>query len=128
MTEFFNSLSQFNDFGILFLRLSVGVIFLVHGKAKLAAGTPANFRILGITEILAALVIILGFGAFSQIAALWLAIVMVGAIYFKKIKWHTPFAAMDKTGWEFDLILLAANLMIFFAGSGIFALTPLEIL
>ncbi len=43
---------------------------------------------------------------------------MVGAIGMKMMKWGVPFGAMDKTGWEFDLILLAANIAIILGGDG----------
>ena len=33
-------------------------------------------------------------------------------------KWGMPFAAMDKTGWEFDLILFAANIFLLVHGGG----------
>lgn len=112
----------FISLALYILRLAVGIIFLTHGKAKLAKQTPSNFRYLGYSEIAAALILILGLGWLTQIAALWLVVVMSGAIYFKKYKWHTPFVAMDKMGWEFDLILLAANLVILASGGGTFGL------
>jgi len=43
---------------------------------------------------------------------------MIGAIWMKVTKWHVPFSAMDKIGWEFDLILLAANIVILVNGGG----------
>jgi len=36
----------------------------------------------------------------------------------KMMKWGVPFAAMDKTGWEFDFILFFASLAILFSGGG----------
>src|SRR3989338_7910593 len=92
-------------------------VFLFHGAPKLkkykamSAGTgmPAPMVLgLGAAESLAALGLI--FGAQVQASAFLLSAVMVGAIYYKKFKWGIPFSAPDKTGWEFDLILLAANL------------------
>ncbi len=50
--------------------------------------------------------------------AVLLIIVMLGAIYHKMFKWNTPFSALDKMGWEFDLVLLAANLAILLSGGG----------
>ena len=72
--------------------------------------------VLGLVELLAGIGIILGF--YTQLAALLLAIIMLGAIFVKKMKWRVSFAAMDKTGWEFDLILLAANIAILLTGGG----------
>jgi len=58
------------------------------------------------------------FGVYTQLSALILAIVMVGAIGMKMMKLGVPFAAMDKTGWEFDLILLFASIAILLGGGG----------
>ncbi|OGY63236.1 MAG: hypothetical protein A3I89_01470 [Candidatus Harrisonbacteria bacterium RIFCSPLOWO2_02_FULL_41_11] len=113
------------DFGLFLLRLAVAAVFLYHGAPKLkkykamSAGTgmPAPMVLgLGAAESLAALGLI--FGAQVQASAFLLSAVMVGAIYYKKFKWGIPFSAPDKTGWEFDLILLAANLAILFTGGG----------
>ena len=56
------------------------------------------------------------FGIYTQVAALLLAIVMIGAIKMKAMRWHVPFIGMTNTGWEFDLILLAANIAILLTG------------
>ena len=58
------------------------------------------------------------FGVYTQLSALILTIVMVGAIGMKMMKWGVPFAAMDKTGWEFDFILFFASLAVLFSGGG----------
>lgn len=119
--DLLNSLTSYSDWGLLALRLAVGAIFLVHGKAKWAmwkmqpsAQMPAQMlgvmKVLSIGEPLAALALITG--VFVQLAALWLSLVMVGAIYLKISKWKVPFTAQNTMGWEFDLILLAANLAI----------------
>jgi len=121
----FEQLTQYNDIGLLILRLAVAVIFIYHSLPKLKnakgmaqmVGMPAGMIfMLGAVELLSSLGLILGF--YTQLAALLLAIVMVGAIGMKTMKWGVPFAAMDKTGWEFDLILLAANIAILLGGGG----------
>ncbi|MBI2462763.1 MAG: DoxX family protein [Candidatus Spechtbacteria bacterium] len=118
-------LIQFNNFGLFLLRLVISVIFLYHAFPKLknakgmatAMGAPTiAVFMLGSVEFLASLGLI--FGMYTQIAALVLAIVMVGAIVMKIMQWHVPFSAMDKTGWEFDFILLAANIAIILSGGG----------
>lgn len=117
------------DLGLFILRLVVAVIFLYHGLPKLMKagmmgqmmGMPSVMVfMLGMVEILSSIGLI--FGVYIQLASILLSIVMVGAIYFKTAKWKTGFAAMDKTGWEFDLILLAANAAIFFTGGGYYRL------
>lgn len=118
-------LNQYSDLAFLILRLAIAAIFIYHALPKLkgakmmsqAMGMPAGMIfMLGSVEFLSSIGMILGI--FIQLAALLLAIVMVGAIYFKTAKWHVPFGAMDKTGWEFDLILLAANIFILVNGGG----------
>lgn len=121
----FEQLIQYNDIGLFLLRLAVAAVFIYHSLPKLknarkmaeAMDWPMGAALaLGLVELLAAIGLILGL--YTQLAALLLAIVMIGAIYFKIIKWRTPFSAMDKMGWEFDLILLAANVAILLSGGG----------
>lgn len=118
-------LLQYNDVGLLLLRIAIAIIFLYHGLPKLTKskmmssmmGMPAGMIFMfGIVETLAALGIALGI--YTQLVALLLAIVMVGAIGTKMMKWKVPFSAMDKTGWEFDFILLFASLSVFLGGGG----------
>lgn len=107
--------------GLFLLRLAVGVIFIYHAIPKLrepksmASAIGWNFNQvlgLGIMEFIGGLSLIGGVG--TQFSALVLAVIMTGAIYHKIKKWHVPFMAPNATGWEFDLVLLAANLTIFF--------------
>lgn len=113
------------DWGILILRLVVGALFLSHGipklrnregMAKAMQWPSAAPLVLGLVETLSGAGLILGY--YIRIAALALTAVMVGALYNKLFKWHTPFTAHDKTGWEFDLLLLATNLLIYLSGGG----------
>ena len=118
-------LSQYSDLSFFALRLAVAVIFAYHALPKLknsaamgqAMAMPGGMVLmLGAVEFTSALGMALGL--YVQLAALLLAFVMVGATYFKMVKWHMPFSAMDKTGWEFDMILLAANLFLLVNGGG----------
>lgn len=123
--EFLSSLSQNGDLGLFILRLGVAVIFIYHSLPKLmkpkmmaqmvGMASGAVF-VLGLVEFLSGLALV--FGVQMALASLLLAIIMVGAIIMKMGKWRVPFAAMDKTGWEFDLILLAASLAILLTGGG----------
>lgn len=123
----FPYLTEYNDTGLFILRIAIGIIFLYHGVPKLKnpkamaamMGMPNMAMgpvLLGLVEILSALGLVLGF--LVQLSALLLGVVMVGAIFMKVTKWRVPFGAMDKTGWEFDLILLAANLAVLLSGGG----------
>ncbi|HBD05758.1 TPA: hypothetical protein DCZ32_04855 [Candidatus Uhrbacteria bacterium] len=125
----FTALTQYSDLGILALRIAVGIIFLYHSVPKLknpammAGGIgwhPLAVMLLGTAELAGGISVILGI--YAQIGALILGLVMLGALYYKILRWHTPFFAMDKSGWEFDLVLLAANIAILFIGGGRFVL------
>ncbi len=118
-------LNQFSDISFLVLRLVIAAIFIYHAVPKLkgakmmsqAMGMPAGMIfMLGGIEFLSSLGMI--FGVYVQIAAFLLGMAMIGAIYFKTAKWHIPFGATDKTGWEFDLILLAASIILLVNGGG----------
>ena len=124
-------LTQVADTGLYILRLIVGLIFIYHavpklrdskGMAKMMGKENAVPMImaLGLVELLSALGLILGL--YIALSAILLSIVMVGAITMKITKWQSPFSAMDKTGWEFDLILLGANIAILTTGGGSIAL------
>lgn len=121
----FEQLTQFNDLGMLILRLGVAIIFIYHSlpklkNAKAMAGmvgmSTGMVWFLGLVELVSAVGLIIGF--YTQLAALLLGLVMLGAIWLKLTKWHVPFSAMDKSGWEFDLILLAAATAILLNGGG----------
>jgi len=116
---------QYNDLGLFLLRLAIAVIFSYHSLPKIkksramasAMGWPPGAVLaLGLVEVLSSLGLALGI--YTQFAALLLAVIMIGAIYMKTMKWGVPFSAMDKTGWEFDLILLAGSIVILLGGGG----------
>lgn len=118
---------QYSNIGLFLLRLVIGIIFLVHALPKFkhpkamaegmgVAGMGFMIVVLGLVELVSALYVIFGF--YTQLGSLLLSCVMIGAITMKVAKWNTPFMAQDRTGWEFDLVLLAANLAIVFVGGG----------
>lgn len=113
--------------GLLTLRLAIGAIFWVHGTQKKAmwkmqpseqmpAKMISTMKILSIVEPLGALALFFGF--LTQFAAAGLGIIMLGAIHLKKNKWKVPFTAMEKNGWEFDLIILAGCIALLSMGGG----------
>lgn len=121
----FEALLQYGDLGLLVLRLAIAAIFIYHAVPKLmdskgmaqGMGMSAGMVMgLGIVELVSSLGLI--FGIYTQLAALMLGIVMIGATYFKMQKWHVPFFATDKTGWEFDFLLLAASIAVLLTGGG----------
>ncbi len=99
---------------LLALRLAVGVIFVWHCRSKL--NQKGFMQFIGVAEFAGGLAMILGF--LVQFAALGLGIIMLGAIWKKINEWHMPFSAMDKTGWEFDLTILAGCTALMLLGGG----------
>lgn len=125
--DWFGSLHRLVDIPLIGLRLAVGAIFLVHGWPKVTSakqmaaawGRPemAGFlTFLGVAETAGALAVLAGF--LTPLAAIGLSIVMVGAIWVKNTAMKTPFSAHDKTGWEFDLMILAGTVTLLFLGAG----------
>ena len=117
----------FQDWGLLALRVAIGAIFVYHGMPKLKSemakkmapgiGIPVGlFTLIGLGEVVAGLAAILG--VYTQIAGLFIGLVMIGALYLKVTKWKVPFSSMKGPGWEFDLILLGAAIALFLVGSG----------
>ena len=116
MDSIYHFIYQFSGWGTHTLELVVGVIFVVHGWAKLrdpspigqiiGDGRPAGI-VFGLIEVGAGLMIATGLGTFYS--SLAIIVIMLGALYHKIVKWHVPFKA-DATGWEFDLLILVAAL------------------
>ena len=122
---FLSFLYMYSSWAMLALRLALAAIFFVHGSPKLknaaamagGMGMSAGMvTLVGLAETIGALSMLLGL--FTQLGALALVIVMIGATYFKTQKWHVPFSEMGKMGWEFDLILLCAALIPLTMGAG----------
>jgi putative oxidoreductase len=125
----FPQLTQFADFGILLLRLMVGVVFVTSGSAHLknpetrskSIGLSKNLTILiGAGEVLGSLGVV--FGVLTQLAAMGLILVMLGAIQKKIFVWHTGFWGEKTYGWHYDLLFIVMNLVIIFTDGGRFKL------
>lgn len=114
ITNIMDMFSIYSGWGVWFLQFAVGVIFIYHGWPKLK--TIGNFKkffsigggLHGLVEVVGGVALI--FGWHIRSVGLVFAVIMLGAIYFKKFKWRIPFSSQSSTGWEFDLILLAASL------------------
>lgn len=109
----------------LALRLALAAIFFVHGPPKMKMNhqlapkmgmTPEAVWSVGVAETVVAVSMLIGL--LTQISAIAIVGLMLGAIYCKMMKWHVPFTAMDKTGWEFDLVILCAALVLITNGAG----------
>jgi putative oxidoreductase len=120
-------LAPYRDWVLLLMRLVIGAIFIVHGMAKwpsfsnpAAEGTPALMhtlmQVLGVVEPVAGIAVLIGL--LTPIAALILAIVMVGAMYVKMTMWGIGFVAEGGMGWEFDVLILASCAVLMSTGAG----------
>ena len=122
-------LSRHQAWGLVALRVAVGVVFLYHGFLKwpLNPDMPWYLTLAAFVEPAAGL-LLLG-GLVTRYAALALSAVMLGAIWMKMTGFgNAPldplgtFAPQGATGWEFDLVLLAACIALVFLGGGAYAL------
>jgi putative oxidoreductase len=58
------------------------------------------------------------FGVLTQLAALGLILIMLGAIQKKIFVWHTGFWGEKASGWHYDLTFVVMNLVILFTDGG----------
>jgi putative oxidoreductase len=121
----FPQLTRFTDLGLLLLRLMVAIVFFGSGWGHLkdpvgraqSIGMSKGFTIfLGIAEVLGALGVL--FGVLTQLAAIGLILLMLGAIQKKIFVWHTGFWGEKASGWHYDLLFVVMNLVILFTGGG----------
>jgi len=128
------------DWGVLALRVAVGIIFIVHGWPKLTQARtmgPAMAQMGGgmspgvATAWMYAQGAIEVAGGALLIAGIWtqpvnaaFMVIMVGAIGLKNTMMKTGFMAQQTTGWEFDFVLLFANLLLLLTGPGSIAVLP----
>jgi putative oxidoreductase len=125
-----DSLAGLTDAALLFMRLLVGLVFLASGwnhvkdpvtRAK-SIGMGVGFtRFLGLAELAGGLGVALG--VLTQIAALGLILIMLGAIQRKIFVWHTGFWGKHSDGWHYDLLFVAMNLVIATTGGGRYVLS-----
>jgi len=125
----FPQLARFTDLGLLLLRLMVGLVFVTSGFSHLknpeerskSIGMSKGFTILlGVAETAGGLGV--AFGVLTQIAALGLILIMLGAIWKKIFAWHTGFWGEKTYGWHYDLMLVLMNLVIAFTDGGRYVL------
>ena len=107
------------------MRLLVGLIFVTsgwsHAKDPVGRGasigaSPAFTRFLGVAELAGGLGV--AFGVLTQLAAIGLILVMLGAIQKKIFVWKTGFWGKHNDGWHYDLMLVVMCLVIATTGGG----------
>ena len=120
---------QFNDSSLLLSRLMVAAVFGTSGWSHLKdpkgrgqsiGMSPGFTAFLGAAELAGALGV--AFGVLTQLAALGLILVGLGAIQKKIFVWHTGFWGEKASGWHYDLILIVMNLVILSTDGGKFVL------
>jgi len=121
----FPQLTRFTDLGLLLLRLMVASVFVTSGWSHVTKSEERSKSIemsqgftifLGIAEIAGGLGV--AFGVFTQLAAILLILVMLGAIQKKIFVWHTGFWGEKTYGWHYDLMFIVMNLVILFTNGG----------
>jgi len=115
--------NKFHDIAQMGIRAAIGVIFIIHGTGKFnpdfvgfltgPLGLPAEMQIpIALAETIPGILLIIGI--LSRISSSLLSIIMLGAIFYVK----GAASITGKAGVEFELILLASNIVIIVAGPG----------
>lgn len=119
----------FSDIALLLMRVMVGLVFVTSGwnhlKDPVARGqsiglSPSVTRILGTVELAGGLGVALGI--LTQLAALGIIVIMLGAIQKKIFVWKTGFWGKHNDGWHYDLLFVVMSLVIATTGGGRFVL------
>lgn len=122
-------LEQFTDYALVFLRLMVGLVFIDSGYNDLrnpaarsaSLGVSKGFDIfLATAELLGGVAVIIGF--LTQLAALGLILIMLGAIQKKIFVWKTGFWGKNGLGWNYELIFISMLVVIICTNGGRFVI------
>ena len=121
----FPQLAQFTDLGLLLMRLMVASIFVTSGWSHATKSAERSKSIemsrgftvfLGIAEVAGGLGV--AFGVLTQLAAIGLILIMLGAIAKKIFAWHIGFWGEKTYGWHYELMLVVMNLVILSTDGG----------
>jgi putative oxidoreductase len=115
----FPALLALGDFSLFVLRLVVALVFGASGYYTLRdpVGRGASFELppaaavgLGAAEVLGSAGLVTGI--LIQPAAIGLILIGLGAIQKKLLQWKTGIWGDKNSGWHYDLMFLAMNLVI----------------
>jgi putative oxidoreductase len=122
-----------NDFGKLILRLTLGILILLHGIAKIMGGPtmitglvakvglpPALGYLVYVGEVIAPVLLLVG--VWSRVAAAIIAINMITAVWLVH---REQLFLLEKTGgWALELqgMYMAAAVALIFLGAGRYSL------
>ena len=121
----FPQLARFTDLGLLLMRLMVASVFITSGWSHVTRSAERSKSIemsqgftifLGVAEMAGGVGV--AFGVLTQLAAIGLILVMLGAIQKKIFVWHTGFWGEKASGWHYDLMFVVMNLVILFTNGG----------
>jgi putative oxidoreductase len=125
--------TNFADAALLLLRLMVAAVFGASGwghwrnteeRSKSIGMSKGFTALLGAAELAGALGV--AFGVLTQLAALGLILLMLGAIQKKIFVWHSGFWGKHGTdGWHYELMLVVMCLVIIATDGGRFVLLRL---
>jgi putative oxidoreductase len=125
----FPELSRFLAPVLLLMRLMIGAIFITSGwshvthaeeRAKSIGMSKAFTRLLGVAELAGGLGVV--FGVLTQLAAMGLILIMLGAAYKKAVVWHTGFWGEKSSGWHYEFMVIIMNLVIITTNGGPYVL------
>ena len=125
----FPELARFTDVALFLLRAMVGIVFVTSGWSHMRHSEERSKSIemsrgftmfLGAAEFLGGLGIVAG--VLTQLAAMGLILVMLGAIQKKVVRWHTGFWGEKSSGWHYDLLFVVMNLVILTTNGGRYVL------
>ena len=102
---------------------SIGVIFIVHSLKKFdpswqewlaSIGIPPELQLpIELAEFIGGILLLVGI--LTRVTGMIFAVILLGAIFH--IRWENGFF-ISQGGWEWDLVMLAAVLVIIVAGPG----------
>jgi putative oxidoreductase len=125
----FPQLEHFTDFALVFLRVMAGIVFIDSGynhvrdpaKRGASIGLPPGVTAgLGVAELLGGFAVIVG--VLTQLAAIGLILVMLGALQKKIFVWKTGFWGKDGLGWNYELTLVSMLIVIICTNGGRFVI------
>ncbi|MBV8066332.1 MAG: DoxX family protein [Candidatus Eremiobacteraeota bacterium] len=122
-------LELFTNYALFFLRLMVGLVFIDSGYNDIrdpetrgkGIGLPKGVTIfLALAELAGGIAVIIG--VLTQLAAIGLILIMLGAIQKKIFVWKTGFWGKNGLGWNYELIFVSMLLVIIGTNGGRFVL------
>lgn len=125
-------LEPYAGYALVLLRIMVGLVFIDSGYDDLkdptargqSIGLPKGVTIfLAVAELLGGIAVMIGF--LTQLAAIGLILIMLGAIQKKLFAWHTGFWGKTGPGWYYECMLISMLLVVLCTNGGRFVVLRL---